>query len=104
MKTLAVMAISMGLLAVTPHTAQANVYAYMDENGDYVVTKKRPGKGVREYAVLSDDGEFIRLVQPRDLDVPITHWRPWFIPKEPDPYDADPDIFREREGIVEIQE
>lgn len=92
------------LLACLAHTAQADVYAYVDENGDYVVTQKRPGRDVAEYAVLTDEGEFVRLVQSRDPNVPITHWRPWFIPKEPDPYDADPDIYREREGTVEVDE
>jgi hypothetical protein len=84
--------------------AEAEVYAYVNENGDYVVTPDRPGRDVAEYAILTDDGEFVRLVRPRELDVPITHWRPWFLPKEPDPYDADPDIYREREGAVGIEE
>jgi hypothetical protein len=92
------------LLACAAQTAHANVYAYVDENGDYIVTQKRPGKQVTEYAVLTDEGEFVRLVQSRDPNVPITHWRPWFIPKEPDPYDGEPDIYREREGTVEVDE
>lgn len=84
--------------------AQGEVYAYMNESGDYVVTPARPGKKIREYAVLTDDGEFLRLVHPRDPDVPVTHWRPWFIPKQPDPYDTDEDAYREREGVVGIEE
>ena len=84
--------------------ARAEVYAYVNGEGDYVVTRDRPGDDVAEYAVLTDDGEFLRLVNPRDLDVPISHWRPWFLPKEPDPYDADQDAYREREGTVDIEE
>lgn len=104
MRATIAIAVMMLLSVVTASTAQGEVYAYVDDNGDYVVTQRRPGKHIKEYAVLSDDGEFIRLVQPRDPNVPITHWRPWFIPKEPDPFDGDPDIYREREGVVEIQE
>lgn len=88
-------------LPLTP--ALADVYAYVNAEGDYVVTQKRPGKDV-EYAVLSDDGEFLRLVQPEDLDVPVSHWRPWFLPKQPDPFDADPEAYREREGRVGVEE
>jgi hypothetical protein len=83
---------------------RAEVYAYVNEDGDYIVTPDRPGRDVAEYAVLTDDGEFVRLVRPRELDVPITHWRPWFLPKEPDPYDADPEVYREREGTVGVEE
>jgi hypothetical protein len=95
---------AMLLLGCAASSAHATIYAYVDDNGDYVVTQKRPGKSVAEYAVLTDDGEFVRLVQARDPNVPITHWRPWFIPKDPDPYDADPDSRREREGTVDIDE
>lgn len=91
------------MLAATG-SADAEVYAYVNDNGDYVVTRENPGARVREYAVLTDDGEFLRLVNPRELDVPITHWRPWFLPKQPDPYDADPDLYEEREGVVEVEE
>lgn len=92
------------LVATAP--VRAELYAYVNEQGDYVVTQERPGKkDAAEYAVLTDDGEFLHLVRPRELDVPITHWRPWFLPKEPDPFDADPDmIYTERESIVEIEE
>lgn len=83
--------------------ASAQLYAYVNEDGDYVVSQKRPDKGV-EYAILTDDGEFVRLVQPRDLDVPITHWRPWFIPEDPDPFEIDPGLLEEREGEVGIEE
>lgn len=95
-------AAALGGLAASP--AAAEIYAYVNEDGDYVVTKDNPGKSVGEYAVLTDDGEFLRLVNPRDLDVPITHWRPWFLPREPDPFDADPELYEEREGTVGIEE
>jgi hypothetical protein len=84
-------------------TAGATLYAYVNEDGDYVISQKRPGKGV-EYAILTDDGEFVRLVQPRDLNVPITHWRPWFIPQEIDPFELDLEPVEEREGRVGIEE
>ncbi len=92
------------LLGLAAGPAAAEIYAYVNEDGDYVVTKDNPGKSVGEYAVLTDDGEFLRLVNPRDLDVPITHWRPWFLPREPDPFDADPELYEEREGTVGIEE
>lgn len=98
--TAALAALSM----VAATRAHAEIYAYVNEDGDYVVTRDNPGKSVGEYAVLTDDGEFLRLVNPRDLDVPITHWRPWFLPREPDPFDADPDVYQEREGTVDIEE
>lgn len=82
----------------------ADVYAFVNEDGDYVVSRNKPDASVAEYAVLTDDGEFLRLVHPRELDVPVTHWRPWFLPREPDPYDGDPDAYREREGTVDIEE
>ncbi|MEQ8857540.1 MAG: hypothetical protein RIC56_02725 [Pseudomonadales bacterium] len=85
-------------------TAHAEVYAYVNDDGDYVVTRELPHARVGEYAVLTDDGEFLRLVNPHELDVPITHWRPWFLPKQPDPYDGNPDLYEEREGVVEIEE
>ncbi len=74
-----------------PAAAGADVYAYVNDDGDYVVSRDNPGDSVAEYAVLTDDGEFLRLVRPRDLDVPVTHWRPWFLPRQPDPFDADPE-------------
>lgn len=64
----------------------ADVYSYMNDDGDYVISKERP-KGSGEYAVLSDEGEFIELVQRPELNVPITHWRPWYLPTEPNPFD-----------------
>jgi hypothetical protein len=96
------MLLAIALLSCLAHAAHATVYAYVDENGDYVVTQKKPGKKVAEYAVLTAEGEFVRLVQARPPNVPITHWRPWFMPKEPDPNAADP--YREREGVVDVEE
>ena len=87
-----------------PAAAGADVYAYVNDDGDYVVSRDNPGDSVAEYAVLTDDGEFLRLVRPRDLDVPVTHWRPWFLPRQPDPFDADPESLPERDGTVEIEE
>jgi len=92
------------LLVFAGGGARADVYAYVNENGDYVVTRDVPGEKVAEYAVLTDDGDFQRLVRPRNADVPISHWRPWFLPKQPDPYDADEEVYREREGVVGIEE
>ena len=103
MKTVMLLA-ALVVAAWLPAGANAEVYAYVNEAGDYVVTKDNPGRSVAEYAVLSDDGEYLRTVRPRELDVPITHWRPWFLPKEPDPFDADPDVFRDREGRVGVEE
>jgi hypothetical protein len=96
--------ILIALLVCAAPGAHATVYAYVDGNGDYVVTQKRPGKDISEYAVLTDDGEFVRLVRAREPNVPITHWRPWFIPRETDPFDIDPGERGEREGTVEIDE
>ena len=83
--------------------ALADVYAYVNKDGDYVVTPQRPG-GDTEYAVLTDDGEFLRLVRPRDADVPVTHWRPWFLPREAHPMDPGPEAYTEREGVVGVEE
>jgi hypothetical protein len=64
----------------------ADVYSYMNDDGDYVISKERP-EGSGEYAVLSDEGEFIELIRRPELNVPITHWRPWYLPAEPNPLD-----------------
>jgi hypothetical protein len=82
--------------------AAADVYSYMNEAGDYVITKERP-KTAGEYAVLTDDGEFIELIRPPVLNVPITHWRPWYLPAEPNPLDPiEPD--QPPEPTVTIEE
>lgn len=86
------------------HGALGNVYAYVNEEGDYVVSQKKPGRNVAEYAVLTDDGEFLRLVRAREPNVPLSHWRPWFMPREQEGLDVTPDLPRERTGVVEIDE
>lgn len=91
-------------LLVAAPLGQAEVYAYVNDHGDYVVTPKVPGKDVAEYAVLTDDGEFLRLIRPGNTEVPVTHWRPWFLPRQPDPFDADEGIYDEREGTVGVEE
>jgi hypothetical protein len=68
--------IGTGLLALAlAASARAELYSYENANGDYVISKERPD-GVSEYAVLTDDGEFIELVNAPNLQVPISHWRP----------------------------
>ena len=70
-------------------SAHAEVYAYENEQGQYVVAPQKPSNPMTEYSVLTDDGKFVRLVSPaqaaRQNRIPIDHWRPWFIPKEPHP-------------------
>ena len=68
-------------------STSAELYAYVNEDGDYVVSQKRPKEPV-EYSVLTDDGDFIRLIPAPQENVTITHWRPWFLPREPDPLDG----------------
>lgn len=72
------------LASLSAAPAAARLYSYVNEDGDYVVSQKKP-KNADEYAVLTDEGEFIRLVKRQSDDVPITHWRPWYLPREPDP-------------------
>ena len=84
--------------------ANAEIYSYTNSDGDYIVSQKKPKDREISYAVLTDDGEFIRMVEGRK-QVPITHWRPFFLPKEPHPYDGPQDIeLREREPDVRIDE
>lgn len=69
---------------------QADLYSYVNKDGDYVISKLRPTSG--EYVVLSDHGEFVERVQSPALDVPVSHWRPWYLPSEPNPFvDTEPD-------------
>ncbi len=77
------------LLPWVTQSAWARLYSYVNSEGDYVITRTKP-KNVDEYSILTNDGEFIRLVTARDRNVPISHWRPWFLPKEPHPFDAKP--------------
>jgi hypothetical protein len=81
----------------------ARLYSYVNEEGDYVVSQKRP-KNVEEYAILTDEGEFIRLVKRKRDDVPITHWRPWYMPKEPDPINPVEPGLEQRTPEVLIEE
>ncbi len=84
----------------------ANLYSYTNADGEYVVAQKPPKDKNIQYAVLSDEGEFIRMVPGRNQNVPITHWRPWFIPRDPEPWEGnpDPDFPREREPVVTVDE
>jgi hypothetical protein len=90
------------VLAASP-TAAA-LYSFVNDQGQYVVSRTPPEDPSTEYAVLTDDGEFVRLVHSPTKRIPITHWRPWFIPKEPDPFDADPDVIHEPEPVVTVEE
>lgn len=89
----------LGLVAATP--AMAKLYSYQNADGDYVISRERP-KDIGEYAVLTDEGEFIELVHPPALDVPISHWRPWYLPPQPNPFvDAEPEEPSEPKVIIE---
>ena len=79
--------IRISLLLTLPVAAPAvaDVYSYVNEDGDYVVSKRRP-EHAAEYAVLTDQGEFVTLVRPLALDVPVSHWRPWYLPEQPNPF------------------
>lgn len=91
-------------LIVLTAPAHAVLYSFTNEAGEYVVSQKRPSDKDTQYAVLSDEGEFIRSVPGRNQRVPVTHWRPWFIPKEPHPWDGEPEIPREQEPVVTVDE
>ena len=87
-------------LATSP-AAHAELYSYANEDGDYVISKERP-TNTGEYVVLSDEGEFIRRVQQPALRVPTSHWRPWYLPDEPNPFDIDaPEAPPEPEIVIE---
>ena len=81
--------------------AQAELYSYVNDDGDYVITRDRPSSG--EYVVLSDEGEFIERVQTPALDVPVSHWRPWYLPSEPNPF-TSPEPEQPPEPSVVIEE
>lgn len=97
------MLIVIGLLFLT-QSAVAEVYAYTNTDGDYVVSQSRPKDRDISYAILTDEGEFIRMVEGRGKQIPITHWRPFFLPKEPHPMDGVEPEFREQEPIINIDE
>jgi hypothetical protein len=82
----------------------AEVYSYTNADGDYVVSQSKPKDHTISYAVLSDEGEFIRMVEGRGKQVPITHWRPFFLPKEPDPMDGPQLPIEDKEPVVNIDE
>ena len=84
--------------------ASANLYSYVNDQGEYVISRDKPRSDDREYAVLSDDGEFIRLVQGSAQNVPITHWRPWFLPKAPHPMDGRPEEIEPPTPVVTVEE
>lgn len=85
-------------------SAEAEIYSYTNAEGDYVVSQKRPDNPEISYAVLTDDGEFIRMVEGRGKQVPITHWRPFFLPKEPHPFDGPEVQPQEQDPVISIDE
>ena len=91
-------------LMVLSGSAAAEIYSYTNEDGDYVVSQTRPENPELSYAVLTDDGEFIRMVEGRGKQVPITHWRPFFLPKEPHPFDGPDPQMQEQEPVISIDE
>lgn len=92
------------LLCLVAGPAYAALYSFTNAEGQYVVSQEPPKDNNVQYAVLTDEGEFIRMVPGRNQQIPITHWRPWFIPKEPHPWDGDPAATSEREGVVTVEE
>ena len=92
------------LLFVLAAPANAVVYSFTNADGQYVVSQKPPKNKNIQYAVLSDEGEFIRSVPGRKQQIPISHWRPWYLPKEPHEFDGDPNLIRDREPIVTVDE
>lgn len=91
------------VLLITSSTAKADVYTFNNSEGDYVVSQNKPTDPDITYAVLSDDGEFIRLVKGRREQIPVGHWRPSWLPKVPNPLDGKP-LERERVPTVTIEE
>ena len=92
------------LLFLLTSDAFAEIYAYTNADGDYVVTQTKPEDRNLSYAILTDDGEFVRMVEGKQKRVPISHWRPFFLPKEPHPMDGPEFEIREREPSVDIEE
>jgi len=85
-------------------SGHADIYSYTNEDGDYIVSQTRPESPDISYAVLTDEGEFIRMVEGRGKQVPITHWRPFFLPKEPHPFDGPNVETEEQEPMISIDE
>jgi len=84
--------------------AHAVIYSYNNADGDYIVSQNKPTDRDISYAVLSDDGEYIRSVSGRKQQLPVGHWRPFWLPKEPHELDGRPDMEHEREPVVTIDE
>lgn len=95
--------IATALLFILSPLCGAEIYSYTNADGDYIVSQNKPKDPDISYAVLSDEGDFIRMVEGRKERLPITHWRPFFLPKEPHPFDAQPEA-RERTPGVRIDE
>ncbi len=93
----------LGLLFLAPST-NAEIYAYTNKDGDYIVSQQKPKDRDISYAILTDEGDFVRMIEGRRENVPITHWRPFFLPKEPDPFDGPTIEPSERRPSVEIDE
>lgn len=92
------------LLLLTSLSVKADIYSYNNTDGDYIVTQKKPTDPDITYAVLSEEGDFIRMVTGRNQQIPVGHWRPFWMPREPHPLEGDPDLIREREPVVIIEE
>ena len=51
------------ILLMWAGSATAEIYSYTNSDGDYVVTQNRPDDPNISYAVLTDEGDFIRMVR-----------------------------------------
>jgi|GEM_PF-5493853 len=98
-----VLLLVLGVLFLAPST-HAEIYAYTNKDGDYIVSQQKPKDRDLSYAILTDDGDFVRMIEGRRENVPITHWRPFFLPKEPDPFDGPTIVPSEQQPSVEIEE
>lgn len=94
----------LALLWLLTSPAQAVIYAYNNQDGDYVVSQTKPEDEHIGYTVLSDEGEFIRMVPGRSQRLPISHWRPFWMPEEPNPLSADPSQQPDPEPVVTVEE
>lgn len=83
---------------------QAEIYAYNNADGDYVVSQSKPEDRNIGYTVLSDDGEFIRMVPGKSERLPISHWRPFWMPEEPNPLSVDPNRLPDPEPVITVEE
>ncbi len=83
---------------------QGALYSYTNSDGNYVVSQHKPAQPDIEYAVLTDEGEFVRLVRSRTKQIPIGHWRPWYFPKEPHHLDGIVEEGREPTPVVTVEE